>query len=221
MEITGMNERFAALGFSGSEMRAATDEERATVVSELSPVDGLGWVRDETQIGVLDLPFYDHVDLLVASDPAWEPDRVIACWLRNGATFWRLDGRSPQIHDVNGKIGTSIDTHSAMPYLRFFCYFVRGEEGPFLVADETSLTLLEEDVQTKIREMIEAPEFMGEDRHGALHAAATIVYGSAVFAARFKIQVSGLVEMLEDEPILDGLPVVINAPLSLTGPQPE
>jgi hypothetical protein len=221
MDLTDIDTRIGALGFAEGPGREATAGERAKIVADLSPVDGLGWIGEGTRIAVFALPFHDGVDLVVASDPAWEPEAVLACWLGHGGLFWRLDGTSPPIHDLNGKVDAAIDGRNALSYLRFFCFFVRGAEGPFLVAEPASLPLVTEEARAAVAEKAVEPEYLGEDRNGALHAAATIVYGTAAFAARFKLLPSGMVEMVEDDPILDGLPGGVLAPLNLTGPVPD
>jgi hypothetical protein len=221
MGMSEMAARIAAIGVTEDAGRPATDEERAKLVSDLSPVDGLGWIGEDTEVRVYTLPFYTEARLVVAADASWKPTGVLACWLWLGGDFWRLDGRSAAIHDLNSKSGLVVEDRVALPYMRFFCFFVRGEEGPFFVLDERSLPLLPEAGRDALAPLMVPPELLGRDREGALHAAAFLQYGKGAFAAHFRIQPTGMVEMLDDDPLDTGTLPDIDAPLSLDGPHPD
>jgi hypothetical protein len=221
MDMTVADWCIADLGITEDPGRDASDTERARIARDLAPVDGLGWIGEETTIRVHDLPFYEGADLVIAADSSWEPEGVHACWLRHANLFWRLNGQSAPIHDLNGKVGVRLGRQSALPYLRFFCYFVRGEDGPFIVAEERTLSRLAQDVRAAVEANVVPADLLGEDRQGSYHAAAVVIYGTALFAARFRIHPSGMVEMVDDEPLDGGLPARIGAPLNVTGPRPD
>ena len=49
--------------------------------------------------------------------------------------------------------------------------------------------------------------FEGKTPEGALEASAMVLYGNALFAARFSMTENGMIEMIDDEPIAADLPV--------------
>ncbi|HPF79024.1 MAG TPA: hypothetical protein PLF01_06990, partial [Alphaproteobacteria bacterium] len=105
-----------------------------------------------------------------------------------------------------------------LDYLRFFCFFVRGEEGPFLVAESMEDTYVPKDLDDKTRMVIEGTvrpaTFEGKDANGNWLCDAVVYYSNALFIANFAVQPSGMIEMLDDEPIAADLPVKIDAPVA-------
>ena len=100
--------------------------------------------------------------------------------------------------------------------MRFFCFFVRGEEGPFLISEDVNDPLLPEmDEATKnaFANVLRPASFEGRDEKGNFRCDAVVFYSNALFLANFSVQPSGMIEMLDDEPILPDIPVRVDQPV--------
>ena len=129
-----------------------------------------------------------------------------------------MNGTSPPIHEVNDKAPIKVTEENVLDYLRFFCFFVRGEEGPFYVAESMDDPSMPADMDEATRSVIEgtvAPaEFLGINEKNYFLCKAVVFYSNALFIANFAVQPSGMIEMLDDDPIAADLPVKINKPVS-------
>ena len=105
-----------------------------------------------------------------------------------------------------------------LEYLRFFCFFVRGEDGPFLIAEDMSNEDLPKNMDAQTRSVIEGTvrpaTYEGKDPQGRLLCDAVVFYSNALFIAQFAVQPTGMIEMLDDEPIAGDLPVRVDAPIA-------
>lgn len=161
-----------------------------------------------------ELPFYGDVTLLAWSSPAWNPSSTRVCFLEYGEELMRLDGTSPPIHAINAKADLIISRSTALSYLAFFCYFVRGDEGPFLVLDRMENAYLPQSSRTaELEKQFRRPAVWGQAANGNWRASALVYYDKTIFAADFTIYLTGMVEMVEDTPVLPDLPEKVVAPL--------
>ena len=209
------------LGITDDPGRDAAPELRALILRDLSPIDGLGEVGAGTAIRVFRLPFHEAVEMVVATDPAWRPEGVLAVWLVEAGRFYRLNGSSPPIHALNERTRPRLEAATVLPYLRFFCFFVRGERGPFAVLDRFAGPLLPEANRDAVGDRIVPAEVLGRDAAGSWQIAALVHYGDALFASRFAVAPSGMVEMVADKPIVEDLPGTIDVPLTLVPREEE
>ncbi len=164
------------------------------------------------------LPFYDQVALIRVKDPAWTPRNLFIYYLTfEGNLFW-LNGTSPPIHEVNAKAPVKITDDNVLEYLKFFCFFVRGEEGPFLIAESMDDTYVPKDLDPKTQSVIDGTirpaTYEGRNEQGHFLCDAVVYYSNALFIANFAVQPGGMIEMLDDEPIAADLPVKIDAPVA-------
>lgn len=185
----------------------------------IGPVDGKYPVSpDTTDVERRSLPFYDTVQMIRVKDPDWSPENLFIYYLILDGKLFRLNGTSPAIHEVNRQAPVRIDEGNCLDYLEFFCFFVRGEEGPFLIAQSIGDTYvpkpLDPPVRMDLSRAIRPAVIKEKDTEGNILVEATVYYSNAVFLAEFKIMPSGMVEMMDDEPILSDLPAKIDAPLS-------
>ena len=123
-----------------------------------------------------------------------------------------VDGGSAWIHDLNDLIGAQLHTPQArLDYLRLFASHVHGGEGRFVpleslerVADRaTDAAALQARLAPHVRDIL--PD--GFDDEGYRRFRATICYGDALFDAVFALTPDGLLEMVDDEPVAEGLPL--------------
>lgn len=143
--------------------------------------------------------------------PVEAPAPGIHSFLYGPDGFSPLDGSSGVIHHHNGLHPLDLSTVELQhAYLRFFCYFVRGELGPFEIVEERGrlrgLEALGERVA--IRELTRVTEDGATRDDGTTTHDASIVYGENLFTSRFALRRDGMIEMLDDDPLGGGISVV-------------
>nr|WP_321512335.1 hypothetical protein [uncultured Hyphomonas sp.] len=186
------------------------------LVRQINPVDGRLRVSvQSTHFHWCKLPWYDNVALLRLYDPGWSKKNLALHYLIMGQNLFRLNGASPPIHEVNAKAPLRLTEETAADYLRFFCLFVHGEDGPFyllerlddpFVADNTALQPFEEHIGPV--------RHKGVNEKGHFLMSGLVWYSNALFVTNFAVQPTGMVEMLDDEPVAADLPIRISFPLS-------
>ena len=196
-----------------------TGDELSGFLDQINPVDGKYKVNaDTTSVAWRQLPFYERVVLVRVKDPGWTPKKLTIYYLTIDGNLYRLNGTSPPIHEVNAMAPIKINEDNVLEYLRFFCYFVRGEEGPFLIAEDMGNPDLPTDMDEQTRSVVEGTireaSFEGKNEQGFFLCDGVVFYSNALFIANFAIQPSGMIEMLDDEPIAADLPVKVDSPIS-------
>lgn len=158
------------------------------------------------------LPFYTTIGLVKVNDSAWAPNTGPFWFLAKQGRMFLLDGSSAPIHDANEADPVKVTDQNALDYLRFFCYFVHGDEGPFLIVENIDhpaidKAKLDDSTRKVIEDAIRPAAFEGRTSEGALEASAMVLYGNALFSARFSMTENGMIEMIDDEPVAADLPV--------------
>lgn len=158
------------------------------------------------------LPFYTSIALVRIDDTVWAPNTGPFWFLAKQGRMFLLDGSSAPIHDANEADPIKVTEANALEYLRFFCYFVHGDEGPFLIVENIDHPALDkarlEDSKRKvIEDAIRPAAFEGKTPEGAYEASAMVLYGNALFSARFSMTENGMIEMIDDDPVAADLPV--------------
>ncbi len=144
---------------------------------------------------VAELPFYRRhrlIDLRLAGADGIER----AFLLQAGDGLLWLDGRASSIHLANDREQLSLADAHLLDYVRFFLFFVRGEEQAFTLIE--SPDPLPPDARDAFRPLELKPP--GED--GRPLVVATIGYGGGVFRSTFALSRSGEIEMVEDENVV-------------------
>lgn len=198
---------------------AVGGDELAGFLDQINPIDGKYRVNPEsTQVQWRQLPFYDSVALIRVKDPNWVNKKLEIFYLTDQGNLFRLNGTSPPIHEVNAKAPIKVTEANVLDYLRFFCFFVRGEEGPFYVAESMDDPNMPQEMDDTTRSVIEGTirgaTFEGMNDQGHFLCDAVVFYSNALFIANFAIQKSGMIEMLDDEPIAADLPVRVEKPVA-------
>lgn len=200
---------------------AVTGEELSGFLDQIGPVDGKYKVSpDTTRVQWRNLPFYDEgqVALIRVTDASWTPKNLKIFYLTKQGNLFRLNGTSPPIHEVNAQAPVKLSEDNILEYLRFFCFFVRGEEGPFLIAEDMDSPDMPQGMDDKTRSVVEGTirpaTFEGMNEQGFYLCDACVFYANALFIANFAIQPKGMIEMLDDEPIAADLPARVDAPIA-------
>lgn len=196
-----------------------TGDELAGFLDQINPIDGKYRTSPQsTQVSWRTLPFYETVALIRVKDPNWVNKKMNIYYLTDQGNLFRLNGTSPPIHEVNSKAPIKVNETNVLEYLRFFCFFVRGEEGPFYIAesmeDPNMPVQMDETTRSVIEGTVRPASFEGMNEQGHFLCDAVVFYSNALFIANFAIQQSGMIEMLNDEPIAGDLKAKIEAPIA-------
>lgn len=179
---------------------------------------------DKTEIKAQHLSFYPDITFLMAKDPAWEPGNAFVYMLEHAGELTLLNGTSPPIHALNGDGLLDLNQDTVIDYLRFFTFFVRGEEGPFYIATTLDAPYAPDvlraggpgdhaETQEIFANIHQSIRSFGRDQDGNWLVSVTVVYSNAVFISDFIIQPTGMIEMKDDTPVMADLPSKIDAPL--------
>lgn len=205
--------------YNDENWNAVQGEELAGFLDQINPIDGKYRVSAEsTVVHWRMLPFYDSVALIRVRDPNWVNKKLNIYYLTDQGNLFRLNGTSPPIHEVNAKAPIKVTEENVLEYLRFFCFFVRGEEGPFYVAETMEDPAMPAEMDDTTRSVIEGTvrpaSYEGQNEQGHFLCDAVVFYSNALFIANFAVQPTGMIEMLDDEPIAADLPVKIEKPVA-------
>ncbi|MGE4314034.1 MAG: hypothetical protein AB7E85_07170 [Pseudobdellovibrionaceae bacterium] len=197
-----------------------TGAELEGFLSQVNPIDQkLQVSAATTEVHWRTLPWYDNVAMIRVRDTNWMPANLTVYYLTDRGTLYRLNGTSPPIHDINAKAPIKITDDNVLEYLRFFCYFVRGEEGPFLIAEDMNNPHLpknmDQKMQTVISGAIRPATYEGKNDQGHWLCDAVVFYSNALFIANFAVHPTGMIEMLDDEPIAADLTTRVDSPVAL------
>lgn len=188
-------------------------------LAQVNPIDGKYQTTPQTtEVAWRALPFYDQVVLIRLRDRSWGNPRLNIYYLADQGNLFRLNGTSPPIHEVNAKAPIKVTDANVIEYLRFFCFFVRGEEGPFLIAESMADPYIPQNMDPKTQAVLQGTvrpaSYEGKNEQGHWLCDAVVYYSNALFIANFAVQPSGMIEMLNDEPIAADLPVKVDAPVA-------
>lgn len=205
--------------YDDNNWNAVTGEELSGFLDQVNPIDGKHKVSGSTSnVSWRPLPFYERVVLVRVKDPAWSPDNLYIYYLTVDGNLYRLNGTSPPIHEVNALAPVKITEDNVLEYLRFFCFFVRGEEGPFLIIEDMENPDLPKDMdpqsQSVIQGTVRPATYEGQNEQGHFLCDGVVFYSNALFIANFAVQPSGMIEMLDDEPIAVDLPTKVDVPIA-------
>lgn len=196
-----------------------TGEELQGFLEQVNPIDGKYRTSAETtQVSWRSLPFYDQVVLVRVRDTSWNPKKLTIYYLTAEGNLYRLMGTSPPIHEVNSIAPIKVTEDNVLDYLKFFCYFVRGEEGPFLIAESIDNPDIPKNLDAQTRAVMEGTirpsSYEGRNEQGYFLCEGVVFYSNALFIAHFAIQPTGMIEMLDDDPIAHDLPVRVDSPIA-------
>jgi ankyrin repeat protein len=159
--------------------------------------------------------------------PYRDPVRLVETWWRrsdgtlgmsghcendDNKLICNLNGTSPPIHVMNAERKPAFHSDRAVQdYLHFFCSAVRGDDGNFAsIYSDVKRRCLGLESRPDHRPLIPEVETIAprDDGDGVadqrrFRASSLVLYSGTVFRAEFEIQQSGMVEMIEDEPVED------------------
>lgn len=198
---------------------SVTGDELEGFLDQVNPIDNKFKVNKETTtVSWRQLPFYERVVLVRVKDQAWTPKNLFVYYLTIDGNLYRLNGTSPPIHEVNALAPIQVNDDNVLDYLRFFCFFVRGEEGPFLITESIDDPDLPQNMDEQTKSVVggtaREATYEGKNEQGFFLCDGVVFYSNALFIAKFAVQPTGMIEMLDDEPIAIDLPAKIDIPIA-------
>lgn len=183
---------------------------------------------------IANLPFYDAHELVVFEIED-DPENAFMFGLFGPDRAELLGGESNPMHEVNELEALVLSNDQVSAYVRFFLFFLRGDEGAFALIESKEDLQLESpegtgasgedqaDVQARLDELREqvtplsTPE---PDGQGGWALSATMVYDNSLFGVELIVAPDGTVEMADDQPIaeLDGISAAGPSQLRRVGP---
>lgn len=187
------------------------------IVDNLPDLDEIPSIESKTTVARrFELPFYSDITLLELTNPTWQPKHSRLCYAEYENKLIRLKGESPPIHMLNANASLKLSRTTVLEYLAFFCFFVRGEEGPFLIIDRLPVGFVPNSSEIeKLVDEYREPTIWGQTPAGHWRTSAMVYYSNAIFLADFTVQLSGMVDMKGDTPILSDLDQRVVAPLGI------
>lgn len=194
-------------------------DEAAEILETASPVDGkYETSATTTKVEKRSLPFYADTLLIRLTDPSWGNKKLAFYYLLNGTTLYRLGGESRLIHEVNATGALTLTDKNVLDYLRFFVFFVRSEEGPFIILEDLNNpalpTELDNRSRTTLEKFIRPATIESKTEQGTYLCNAIVFYSNALFTATFEVDSSGTIEMRKDRPVAADLPFIPNLPIA-------
>lgn len=195
------------------------DDDLAALLGRISPVDGKWPLLPETTRAKRRwLPWYEHIELIRLRSAELDEQNVVLFFLHDQGKLYRLNGTSPPIHEANIKGEININEENVLEYLRFFTYFVRGEEGAFYLAETVLDPLLPRFDDPALRAVlagtVQPATFERREENGNYLCRAVVYYSNALFSADFAVEPTGMIRMIDDEPIATDLPCRMSGRLS-------
>jgi hypothetical protein len=171
-----------------------------------------------TKVSWRSLPYYDQVALVRVQDESWDPSKLTVYFLTNQGKLTRLDGTSPPIHMINAEAPIKVTEENVLEYLQFFCFFVRGEDGPFLIAEDMDNPALPQGMDEQTLKVVEGTlrpaTYEGKNEQGHFLCDGIVFYSNALFIANFAVEPTGMIQMLDDDPVAADLPVRVDMPIA-------
>ena len=118
----------------------------------------------------------------------------------------------------------ALTQENVLDYLRFFCFFVRTGDDPFLIAEGLGQSEIPEGLTDQERaalaKVLRPTLYCGYlESSKDFYAMATMYYLNSVSICDFKIHVSGTIEMIgEVEDVIKNLSAKVNEPIRLLLP---
>ncbi|GIV60056.1 MAG: hypothetical protein KatS3mg043_1145 [Rhodothermaceae bacterium] len=165
-----------------------------------------GSSRHPVLLRVADLAFYRTfclLEVLERRPDGYRRSYALARMRRDGPELRPLNGSSAVIHETNDEPDELLlNEETADEYLRFFCWAVHGDEGPFYLPASLRELPLRAAPSRAQRDLLHDVRF-GVHAHPPFEASvvrrrAHLLYGAMVFKAWFQLKAGGEVEMVED-----------------------
>ncbi len=204
----------AAYGYRSDRWNFVEGEALTGIVSKLNKEQNR-YVISGTNSRVVwrTLLFYPGATLVRVTDFSWRPHGVPLYFVGLRGQYRRLDGSRRFLQFLNDKIPLKLSAQVAIEYLRFYCFFVRAEGRPFILAEKPEdLGLfdppLKPDQQAAVEAALRPIAIVKEDPATGFEMSAIVRFSHTLFDCTFQISPQGHVRMTSDRELPLNLPPV-------------
>jgi AAA+ superfamily predicted ATPase len=163
------------------------------------------------------LPFYRHIELVDVQVTSARFSGRAFLLFSDEHCLW-LNGTSAAIHQANDVESPALTSATVLDYVRFFCMFVWGTDGPFDLVDApdrlAATTAPAERLEQAAKAVSECP-FTATEEDGGFRVTAAMAYNGTLFKTVFRVTVGADIQMIDDTSVLplDGIEYPSNPPL--------
>jgi hypothetical protein len=149
------------------------------------------------------LLFYPGATLVRVTDLSWRPHGLTLYFVGLRGQYRRLDGSRRFLHFLNEHVPLKLSAQTVAEYLRFYCFFMRHQGRPFLLAEKPEDLGLyapppSEALLEQITPLLHPVTILKEDPAEGYQLSAIVRFSNALFDCRFQVSPAGHVRMLED-----------------------
>lgn len=157
------------------------------------------------------LLFYPGATLVRVTDLTWRPRALTFYFLGMRGQYRRMDGSRRFLHFLNEHIPLKLTAQTVVEYLRFYCFFMRHQGRPFLLAEKPEdlgafPAPLTEDRKAAVTATLHPVVVEKADPVEGFELSAVVRFSNALFDARFIVTPDGHVRMSEDHLLVPDLP---------------
>jgi len=196
-------------------------------LADLIPHMKSGDIKSDNDITVfsMPLPFFSDAKL-IRVDIKGQSDSFGQYALWHKEALYPLRGESEVIHQACEWDGFKLDDKNVIEYLKFFCMFVHGDKGPFMVIeslDDMNVTIKPKEGTVaernnnnlwsynelnlaRLNELIVPARLIGKSDDQWV-ITAIIQFGDVLFEAYFEVVGTGEVEMINDNVLVEDIPI--------------
>ena len=162
--------------------------------------------EERTNLSSEQLPFFENYKLLIAQSFSCIPP-VTMHYLWNPQTddVIKLDGTRESVFDNLNKLRLTLNTETAVPYVRFVLGNVQSEQGALRLReniDEVSFSVLPSDLQRTYLEQKLRPATV-VDEGETFFICCMVIYGDTLFEAEIRLEKNGLFDFVSEQQVGD------------------
>lgn len=170
---------------------------------------------EATEVRFTTLPFYpDQRFCLIIDHSRGEPNRRFA--LAGPKEIVLFNKTNEPIYRANQRNGVLINPSTAVAYALFFFDHVYGKHGRFLIMESAMdvAWLPDADPATvaRVAAAIAPPRVEDIDADGRYLIVAKLIFKNALFRATIRVALDGALELTDEQPEIEDLPVAIDPP---------
>ena len=189
--------------------------DKFSIIDETYPVD----LNSDIKKGHLSFYVAEKIEIIRIKSENWNNSELSIYFIKSDEQYYRLNGESKNIHEINKQTPIVLNKENVLDYLRFFCFFVHGSGGPFIIAEGLNQHEIPPDLTTEelqeIEKVIRPADLVGFDEEtNEFIVMTTVFYFEGIFYADFGITKEGYITMIDDLPVISGLSKSVNAPLA-------
>jgi hypothetical protein len=161
------------------------------------------------------LAFYRGVRLIEVNDLFAEGPQEKSWYFYYQDSLVHLDGTSAPIHDMNDLVRINLTTETVAEYVRFFCFFVHGDDGPFFVLEDIDSPVIDKKrndfhKMKTIKDLCKPLEIITITHEGFFIVSGNVLYGNDLFGVKFVVSSNGVIQIIDEELYLEGISVLHN-----------